>query len=197
MKNTFFLFLLVNLFSISFDTLKAQDAPKKNTWDELHFWADIGFGFAVPDLAISGGGSATINYQNYFLSLRGLGADGTPTTQLFVNPISAFNFNQYHGYAIDNEIAVSIGYLEHGSTGMFAIGVGPSFLNGYNLTNPTDSTDNGRRYFSTIGFAIDAQISYSLLSWCGVILHPYADINSKRSFGGFWVGIQIGKLFYQ
>lgn len=197
MKNTIWSVVLFIFFFVSFDTLKAQDAPKKSLWDELHFWGDVGFGFAIPDIAIGGCGSATINYQNYFISLRGLAADGTPTTQLFINPLSAFDFNRYRGYAIEDEIAITIGYTLNGSSGMCSIGVGPSFLNGYNLSPPIDSNDDGHRYFHNVGFAIDAQLSYSLLSWFGIILHPYIDLNSKRSFGGFMFGIQIGKLFYQ
>ncbi len=190
MKRLLTSFLILILAS----SLQAQESVKKSLWDEMHFWADAGFGFALPDLAIGGGGSATVSYDKYFLSLRGLSVDGTPG---FFNPTIIFTFdNPYHGYSINSDAALCIGLIERGSNGMLAIGVGVSYLNGFKLIQPIDSLDNGHRNFHAIGIAIDAQLSYSLFSWLGVTLHPFIDANPKQSFGGFMFGIQMGKLFY-
>ncbi len=182
------------IFLFPYSNSYAQEELKKSVWDETHFWADGIFGFGIPDLAVGGGGSATITYQKYFISLRGISIDATP---LIFNPISFFGDNPYHGYSIDNEAALCIGILDHGTNGAILIGAGISYLNGYNLVQPTDSLDNGHRKFHSIGIAIDAQFTYSLLSWFGVVLHPFVDLNPRKLFGGFMFGIQIGKLFYQ
>ncbi len=194
MKNTIWSVVLFIFFFVSFDTLKAQDAPKKSLWDELHFWGDGIFGFGIPDLAVGGGGSTTINYGRCFISLRGMSIDATP---LIISPISFFGENVYHGYSIDNEAALCIGVVERGTQGAILLGAGISYVNRYNLVQPSDSLDNGHRNFHSIGFAIDAQFTYSLLSWFGIVLHPFMDLNPKKTFGGIMFGIQMGKLFYQ
>lgn len=191
MKKHYLLFLLLFLSG----TVKAQDQPKQTLWDNLHFWADAGFGFALPDLAMGGGGSATITYGKYYFSLRGLNVDATPS---YFNPIELILSadNPYHGYLINDEAAFCIGLLDQGKNGIVGIGIGVSYLNGFHLAQPIDSTDNGHRNFHTIGFAVDAQLCYSLFSWIGISLHPYLDINPKQSFGGFMFCVQIGKLYY-
>ena len=156
----------------------AQDNPNKN--NTQNYWAIIGFGGSSVGWVANG---ANLSYQTgkHIISIRGILAIGS----------------QYGDYYVW-DVGALYGRCFKGQSTFISMSGGIGMVRGINVITIYDNWIRvGQRrteWFTTIGIPVETQLYWTPISFLGIGLYGFANLNTEESFIGALASIQIGKL---
>jgi hypothetical protein len=170
--------MVIILFQSS---IKSQTNIKQNSTSL--YWLTLGAGFfSNKDFSGFGGNINASYYSNIgLLSVRFLDADkaGMEPTNVITSSVKLNHINEFSGM---------YGFNYHASFLFISVSSGIGIVWFKKGITPSEVTT------STLGLPLDAEIFISPLPVLGIGLKLLGNINSKSSYSGFLICLQLGKL---
>ena len=153
---------------------KQKSAEKKTVW--------VNIGFGVSSIGLSSGISCSYQMGKGILSCRHTYNEEFRLVILMEScppPELAWDLGLLYGSLIKTKYS------------MGSCAVGLSIVRG---NEPFISWERETKYFTTIGIPVEIQLFFTPVSFAGIGLYSFANLNLKKTFIGILFCLQIGKL---